>query len=92
MSLKVAGHLFAGPFGVDEAHRMIDEIQGRTMLDGMRGQPPADIDALAQALAALSVFAHANTGQIESIDVNPFIVMPKGAVAVDALIIPKAQN
>ena len=80
------------PFGVDEAHRMIDEIQGRTMLDGMRGQPPADIDALAQALAALSVFAHANTGQIESIDVNPFIVMPKGAVAVDALIIPKAQN
>ncbi|MEK9672563.1 MAG: acetate--CoA ligase family protein [Rhodospirillaceae bacterium] len=74
------------PFGVDEARRMIDEIQGRAMLDGVRGQPPADIDALADALARLSVFAHANRDKIESIDINPFIVLPHGAVAVDALI------
>jgi acyl-CoA synthetase (NDP forming) len=77
------------PFGVDEARRMIDEIQGRAMLDGVRGQPACDIDALAEALSRLSVFADANRDRIESIDVNPFIALPNGAVAVDALIIPK---
>ena len=43
------------PFGVDEARRMIDEIQGRAMFDGVRGAPPADLDALAETLARLSV-------------------------------------
>jgi len=77
------------PFGADEARRMIDGIRGRAMLDGVRGAPPSDIDALADALSKLSVFAAANAETVESIDVNPFIVLPKGAVAVDALIIPR---
>ena len=77
------------PFGVDEAYRMIEEIQGRAMLDGVRGAPPSDIKALAEALSKLSVFAAANADTIETIDVNPFIVLPDGAVAVDALIVPK---
>ena len=79
------------PFGEDEARRMIDEIAGRAMLDGVRGQPPADIDALAAALSKLSVFAAAHADKIESIDINPFIVLPKGAVAVDALIVPASD-
>ena len=77
------------PFGAAEAHRMIDEIQGRAMLDGARGAPPSDIDALATALSRLSVFAAANAGRLETIDVNPFIALPKGGVAVDALIVPR---
>lgn len=80
------------PFGVDEALRMIDEIQGRVMLDGVRGAPPSDINALAEALSKLSVFAAANADAIETIDVNPFIVLPSGAVAVDALIVPKVES
>lgn len=80
------------PFGIDEAHRMINEIQGRAMLDGVRGALPSDIDALAEALSKLSVFAAANADTIETIDVNPFIVLPNGAVAVDALIVPKVEN
>ena len=80
------------PFGVDEAHRMIDEIAGRAMLDGVRGAPPADIAALAEALSKLSVFAAENADRIETIDVNPFIVLPEGAVAVDALIVPKGKK
>ena len=78
------------PFGIDEAHRMIDEIRGRAMLDGVRGAPPADLDALADALARLSVFADANAGRLESIDINPFIALPRGGAAVDALIVPRA--
>lgn len=77
------------PFGPAEAHRMIDEIRGRAMLDGVRGAPPSDVDALADALSRLSVFAAANADRLETIDVNPFIVLPTGGVAVDALIVPK---
>ncbi len=75
------------PFGLDEAHRMIDQIQGRAMLDGVRGQAPADRQALAQALASLSVYAATHADKIESIDINPFIVQADGAIAVDALIV-----
>jgi len=80
------------PFSVEEAHRMIREIKGFKILEGVRGAPPADIDALAGALARLSVFAAANADKLDSIDINPFIVLPegKGAVAVDALIVPAA--
>ena len=75
------------PFGLREAHAMINEIRGRVMLDGVRGMPASDIDALAHALVALSVYAHAHSDSLESIDINPFIVLPEGAVAVDALVI-----
>ncbi len=77
------------PFGLDEAHRMIREVKGFAMLEGVRGQAPADLDALAEALVRLSVFAHDNRDTVDSIDVNPFLVLEKGAVAVDALIVPK---
>ncbi len=78
------------PFGIDEARRMIAEIAGAKMLEGARGAPPADTEALAGALVALSVFAAANADRISSIDVNPFVVRPRGegAVGVDALIVP----
>ena len=77
------------PFGIDEAHRMIREIRGFGMLEGVRGQPPCDIDALAQTLANLSVFAAENAGRFSSIDVNPCLVLPEGegVVGVDALIV-----
>ena len=78
------------PFGVEEAHEMMREVKGFPLLDGARGAPPADVDALAEALSKLSVFAHENADSLESIDINPFLVLPKGegAFAVDALIIP----
>ena len=81
------------PFGVDIAHEMIGEVKGRAMLDGVRGAPPSDVDALAEALAKLSVFAAANADTLETVDVNPFLVRPKGkgAVAVDALVIGRTD-
>jgi acyl-CoA synthetase (NDP forming) len=74
------------PFGIDEARAMIREVKGFPLLDGARGRPKLDQEALARALSALSVYAYANAGRFRSIDVNPFIVLEKGAVAVDALI------
>src|SRR3546814_9832794 len=79
------------PFGVDVAREMIRSVKGFPLLDGARGRPKADVEALAEALSRLSVYAAANAGTLESIDVNPFLVRPagKGAVAVDALIVPQ---
>lgn len=79
------------PFDTAEAHKMIREIRGYAMLEGVRGAPPADVDALAEVLAALSRFAAANAGQIDSIDLNPLRVLEKGrgVVALDALIVPR---
>lgn len=78
------------PFGIAEAHEMIREVKGYPLLEGVRGGDVADLEALAEALSRLSVFAHENRDRIDSIDINPFLVLPKGqgAVAVDALIIP----
>lgn len=68
---------------------MIAELRGAAILKGARGQPPADLDALASALSHLSLFAAAQRGQFTSIDVNPLLVRPKGegAAALDALIL-----
>lgn len=82
------------PFDVAEAHRMIRDIRGFAMLQGVRGAPPADIDALAEMLSTLSRFAAANGETIESIDLNPVRVLErgKGVVALDALIVPRAHS
>jgi acyl-CoA synthetase (NDP forming) len=77
-----------GAIGPAEAHRMIDELQGRRLLDGVRGRPPSDIDALANAVALLSRFGAANLGRLQSAEVNPLVVRPrgKGCVMLDALL------
>ncbi len=80
------------PFDAAQARRMIAELKGAAVFDGVRGAPPADVDALAEALAALSRFAAANARWVETIDVNPFVVLPQGAgaLALDALIAARA--
>lgn len=79
------------PFNRDEALKMISGIKGVRLLLGIRGGPPSDIDALADALVALSQFAASHADTLASIDVNPFVVLPKGqgAVALDCLVVPK---
>jgi acetate---CoA ligase (ADP-forming) len=78
------------PFDEDEAARMIAELRALPVLKGTRGQPPADLSALAQTLAALSRFAAAQGPALRSLDVNPFLVLPEGqgAYALDAVLIP----
>jgi acyl-CoA synthetase (NDP forming) len=77
------------PFGPEEARRMIGEIKGAAVLAGARGGPPADIEALAVALSRLSLFAAAQAGRFNSIEINPLLVRPRGAgvAALDALIL-----
>lgn len=81
----------AAPFDIEEAHRMIREIRGYSMLEGVRGAEASDINALAELLSKLSRFAAAHADEIEGIDLNPVRVMPKGqgVKPLDALIIPR---
>ena len=82
------------PFDTAEAHRMIDEIKARKILDGVRGQPVADVQALAETLAQLSAVAAASAETVASIDLNPFLLGPRGAGgrALDAVILPAEPN
>ena len=77
------------PIDEREAKRMIREVRSYPLLAGARGKAVMDIGALARAIAALSRLAYANAETIESIDINPFVVLPKGAMALDALIVPR---
>jgi acyl-CoA synthetase (NDP forming) len=76
------------PFGVDEAERMIRSIRAAPLLLGARGRPVADIAALADMLARLSVFAHQAGPRLRGVDLNPVFAMPagQGAFAADAVI------
>ena len=76
------------PFGIEEADAMIRSIRAAPLLLGARGRPVADLEALAQMLSRLSVFAHQAGPALQSIDLNPVLAMPagQGAYAVDAVI------
>lgn len=82
------------PFGRDEALAMIREIKGYALLQGARGTPPCDVDALADALAALSRFAHARRDDFSSVEINPLLALPagQGALALDAVVMRAGLN
>jgi acyl-CoA synthetase (NDP forming) len=56
------------------------------LLQGFRGRPPADIDALVAAIRAVADYACENAGQLLELDVNPLLVGADATIAVDALI------
>jgi acyl-CoA synthetase (NDP forming) len=78
------------PVGLAEAHAMLRELKGFALLEGARGRPPSDVEALARAIVDLSAFALAHAHDIVSCDINPFLVLTQGAVALDAVIVRKA--
>jgi acyl-CoA synthetase (NDP forming) len=80
------------PIDQDAARRLIDGLAIRPLLDGARGAPPADVDALARAVSRLSVLAVELGDLIAELDVNPVIVSASGCVAVDALVIPAGDG
>ena len=76
----------SAPLTPARAMALIDSVRGSRLLDGWRGAPPLDRKALVNALCAVSVFAVAHRDQVESIEINPFLVRQDGGYALDALI------
>jgi succinyl-CoA synthetase beta subunit len=75
------------PTDVATAKRAIETQRGARNLEGLRGKPPGDLEALAELVARLSTFFAAHAGEIEEIEINPVIVRSTGggAIAADAL-------
>jgi acetate---CoA ligase (ADP-forming) len=71
---------------------MLDRLAVRPLLAGVRGRPPADLDAVADAVARLSVLAVDLGDQLAALDVNPLVAGPAGCVAVDALVVPASAG
>lgn len=78
------------PLEPRDAAEMVREIQGFPVLEGFRGTPAANLDAIESMLLQLSEFAEANP-DIAELDLNPVFARPDGAVAVDARILLTAD-
>lgn len=61
-------------------------LRSASLLQGFRGRPAADLDALVAAIRAVADYACENAGQLLELDVNPLMVGAHGTLAVDALI------
>jgi len=74
------------PISPDDALRMIRSLKTGPILEGVRGQGPADLDALAQLISRVAELARSEPA-IDQLDFNPVFVYPagEGVVAVDAL-------
>jgi acyl-CoA synthetase (NDP forming) len=67
------------PVDDQDAREMIESLRVTKMLKGFRGGPPADVDALVDVVVRASKLAVDLEGRIESLDLNPVIVLPEGA-------------
>ena len=82
------------PVDTAEAREMLRSLRARRILDGVRGAPPADVDALVGLLVAVSEFAAAAGDALEALDLNPVIVHPRGegVSVVDAGIVTRGAR
>ena len=77
------------PVTRDKAQDLIGRTRAARLLQGYRGAPPRDVEAVADALIALGRLAMDGAELIESVDINPFVALPQGqgGLALDALIV-----
>jgi acetate---CoA ligase (ADP-forming) len=77
------------PLSSAAAARLISGLRVADILAGVRGQPPCDVEAIAEALVSFSRLAADLGDYLDAFDVNPLICSPSGALAVDALALPR---
>jgi acyl-CoA synthetase (NDP forming) len=73
------------PASRPEIERALRSLKVWKLVEGFRGKS-GDETAVIEAVEAVAAFAAAHRGLVAELDVNPLLVLPKGAVAVDALI------
>jgi acetyltransferase len=66
-----------------DAHEMVRAIRGVKLLEGVRGEPPADMAALEEAIQRVSQLV-GDYPRITELDINPFVIFEAGGIAVDA--------
>ncbi len=73
------------PVDERDAREMLGELRGYKILQGVRGQPPRDVDALVRAMVGLSDVFAAHRNHLSDLEINPLMVRPQrgGVAAVD---------
>jgi acyl-CoA synthetase (NDP forming) len=86
--LHDVAHRFA-PVTAEDAREMLAELKGAKILQGYRGAPPVDAEAVVDVLVRLSWLIHDHRDRIAEIDVNPLFARAQGegVVAADALVV-----
>ncbi len=77
------------PVSATAAADLVAGLRVSKLLAGVRGAPPSDLSAVTQAIVGLSDLALELGDHLEALDINPLICGPEGAVAVDALVVPR---
>lgn len=82
------------PFDADDVRAALRSLKAYPLLDGYRGRPKGDVEALVDAVLGIGRFVEANADTLVGLDVNPLFVYPEGegVLAVDALIVETAAN
>jgi acetate---CoA ligase (ADP-forming) len=75
--------LALAPIDAGAARRLLLSLRGAALLHGVRGRPAVDLDAASAAVATVSRVA-ASHPEIAELEVNPLLVTPSGACALDA--------
>lgn len=76
------------PLHQADAEEMLNELKAHVLLDGWRGSPPVDRQAVIDALLAVSRLLVEHE-QIQELDINPLRAYAGGVLALDALIVQK---
>jgi acyl-CoA synthetase (NDP forming) len=79
----------APPMTREKARAMIERTHTARLIRGYRSSPALDADAVIDALVALGRIAEDLADVVQSIDINPFVVLPRGGFALDALFVPR---
>ncbi len=74
-----------------EVRSTLLSLRGAPLLHGARGRPAVDVEAVVEAALRLAALARDLGDLLAAVDINPLIAHPHGALAVDALIIPKGH-
>jgi acyl-CoA synthetase (NDP forming) len=77
----------APPVSRDKALDLLDRTQAGRLIAGYRGSAPCDREAVVRALIGLGRLAVDLADVIESVDINPFVALPNGGMALDGLIV-----
>lgn len=81
------------PFSPEEAKEMLGEIRAHALLDGVRGQPPADKESIVDTLLRIGQLVQ-DFSEIAELDINPLTVFPEGqgAIAIDMRLVLSKNN
>jgi acyl-CoA synthetase (NDP forming) len=80
------------PVDAAEVRRMLGELRGLPLLQGARGTTPANLEAVAEAIAGLGEIALGLDGSLRALEVNPLWVNGDQVEALDVLVITEARD